>query len=196
MLEARHFIIFTDHKPITCTFQQKRDKCSPRQFNHLDFIAQFMTDIRHISGQDNVVATFFKADLQASVAEPIAHPVEPAYLITQLHQHKAHLRPVPPTLYTNPGTFIHKDLTNCTHVFLREDSTRRVLEPPYSGPYQLLTRKDKTLKLLEDDSGHTISKPAATATPTTAPSDIPTLPSTTKTTCSGRHVHFSVRFTS
>jgi hypothetical protein len=27
-----------------------------RQFNHLDFIAQFTTDIRHISGQNNVVA--------------------------------------------------------------------------------------------------------------------------------------------
>jgi cleavage and polyadenylation specificity factor subunit 1 len=39
MLEAHHFIIFTDHKPITYTFQQKRDKSSPRQFNHLDFIA-------------------------------------------------------------------------------------------------------------------------------------------------------------
>jgi hypothetical protein len=36
MLEARHFIIFTDHKPITYAFQQKRVKCSPRQFNHLD----------------------------------------------------------------------------------------------------------------------------------------------------------------
>ncbi|PNF26385.1 hypothetical protein B7P43_G17346 [Cryptotermes secundus] len=50
------FSIFTDHKPITYAFQQKRDKCSPRQFNHLDFIAQFTTDIRHISGQDNVFA--------------------------------------------------------------------------------------------------------------------------------------------
>jgi cleavage and polyadenylation specificity factor subunit 1 len=48
MLEARHFIIFTDHKPITYAFQLKRDKCSPRQFNHLDFIAQFTTEIRHI----------------------------------------------------------------------------------------------------------------------------------------------------
>jgi cleavage and polyadenylation specificity factor subunit 1 len=56
MLETRHFTIFTDHKPITYAFQQKRDKCSPRQFNHLDFIAQFTTDVRHISGQDNVVA--------------------------------------------------------------------------------------------------------------------------------------------
>jgi cleavage and polyadenylation specificity factor subunit 1 len=56
MLEARHFIIFTDHKPITFAFQQKRDKSSLRQFNHLNFVAQFTTDIRHISGQDNIVA--------------------------------------------------------------------------------------------------------------------------------------------
>jgi len=55
MPEARHFTILTDHKPLTFAFHQKRDKCSPRQFNHLDFISQFTTDIRHIYGQDNVV---------------------------------------------------------------------------------------------------------------------------------------------
>jgi hypothetical protein len=27
MLEARHFIIFTAHKPITSTFQPQQDKC-------------------------------------------------------------------------------------------------------------------------------------------------------------------------
>jgi cleavage and polyadenylation specificity factor subunit 1 len=48
MLEAHHFVIFTDHKTITCAFQQKWDKCSLRQFNHLDFVTQFKTDIRHI----------------------------------------------------------------------------------------------------------------------------------------------------
>jgi cleavage and polyadenylation specificity factor subunit 1 len=56
ILETRHFTILTDHKPLTLAFHQKRDKSSPRQFNHLDFIAQFTTDIRHISGQDNIVA--------------------------------------------------------------------------------------------------------------------------------------------
>jgi hypothetical protein len=56
VLEACHFTIFTNHKPITYAFQQKQDKCSLRQFNHPDFVAQFTTDIRHISGQDNVVA--------------------------------------------------------------------------------------------------------------------------------------------
>jgi hypothetical protein len=47
MLEVRHFTIVTDHKPLTFTFHQKRDKCSPRQFNHLDVILQFTTDTRH-----------------------------------------------------------------------------------------------------------------------------------------------------
>jgi cleavage and polyadenylation specificity factor subunit 1 len=56
MLESRYFPILTDHQPLTFAFQQKRDKCSPRQFNHLDFISQFTTDIRHISGQVNIVA--------------------------------------------------------------------------------------------------------------------------------------------
>jgi cleavage and polyadenylation specificity factor subunit 1 len=56
MLEARQFTIFCGHKPITYAFQQKWDKCSPRQFKCLNFLAQFRTDIRHISGQDNVVA--------------------------------------------------------------------------------------------------------------------------------------------
>jgi len=56
MVEDRHFVIFTDHKPLTYAFQQRRDKCSPHQFRHLEFIGQFSTDFRHVSGQDSVVA--------------------------------------------------------------------------------------------------------------------------------------------
>lgn len=55
-LEGRHFILYTDHKPLTFAFMQKNDKTSPRQFRHLDYIGQFTTDIRHIAGSDNVVA--------------------------------------------------------------------------------------------------------------------------------------------
>ncbi|GBP52225.1 hypothetical protein EVAR_83084_1 [Eumeta japonica] len=55
MLEARDFVIYTDHKPLCHAFKTRKDKCSPRQYRHLDFISQFSTDIRHIS-RDNVVA--------------------------------------------------------------------------------------------------------------------------------------------
>lgn len=56
LLEARNFIIYTDHRPLTSAFSERKVSCSPRQFRHLDFIAQYSTDIRHVAGKDNVVA--------------------------------------------------------------------------------------------------------------------------------------------
>ena len=56
MVEGRDFMIFTDYKPITFAFQQKSSKCDPRHFQQLEFIGQFTTDIRRISGSENVVA--------------------------------------------------------------------------------------------------------------------------------------------
>jgi len=70
MLEARHFTILTDHKPLTFAFQQKSDKCSPRQFNYVEYISQVTTDIHHISGQDNIVADALPR------VEPLTAPVD------------------------------------------------------------------------------------------------------------------------
>ncbi|GBN63734.1 hypothetical protein AVEN_12986-1 [Araneus ventricosus] len=56
MLEGTKFTILTHHKPITYAFSQKIEKLSPRHINHLNFIAQFTVDIKHICGKDNVVA--------------------------------------------------------------------------------------------------------------------------------------------
>ena len=55
-IEGQSFIIFTDHKPLTFAFQQKSEKCTPRQFRYLDFIGQFSTDLRRVKGSDNIVA--------------------------------------------------------------------------------------------------------------------------------------------
>jgi hypothetical protein len=90
MLEVRHFTIFKDHKPITYVFRQKRDKCSPWQFNHLDIIAQFTTVVRHIFGQDNVVANTF------SRVEFVIAPPSPTYW-----QHRR-------TATTNFEHFLHR----------------------------------------------------------------------------------------
>lgn len=56
MLEGRSFILYTDHKPLVFALDQKSDKASPRQRRHLDFVAQFTSDIRHLPGDQNVVA--------------------------------------------------------------------------------------------------------------------------------------------
>jgi hypothetical protein len=73
MLEARHVAIFTDHNPMTYAFGTKGDKCMSRQLNHPDFISPFTIDIRHIFGQDNVVAdALFRVEVVFTPLSPEA----------------------------------------------------------------------------------------------------------------------------
>ena len=55
-LEGRTFAIFTDHKPLVDAISKVADPWSARQQRHLSFISEFTTDLRHLSGKDNVVA--------------------------------------------------------------------------------------------------------------------------------------------
>jgi hypothetical protein len=156
------------------------------------------------------ICTAFKEDLQASVAELmygeplripgklltlIADPVDPGHLISELRQHMACLRPVPAERHGFPGTFVHGDLEDCTHIFLRQDTTRQALELPYSEPYQVLSRREKTLQLLVSvtvstdrvksayilngtDDGNNTFNPMVNATPAAAPPATPPQPTT------------------
>lgn len=57
MFEGRNLIIFTDHKPLTYVLQKPPSLSeTPRRARQLIFISEFTTDIRHISGKDNIVA--------------------------------------------------------------------------------------------------------------------------------------------
>lgn len=55
-LEGRHFVAYTDHKPLTFAFSKVGEPWSPRQQRHLAAVSEFTTDIRHVSGKDNCVA--------------------------------------------------------------------------------------------------------------------------------------------
>ena len=50
LLEGRPFYVLTDHKPLTFVFNHNSDKYTPRETRQLAYIAEFMTDIRHIQG--------------------------------------------------------------------------------------------------------------------------------------------------
>ena len=47
-------------------------------------------------------------------------------------------------LHSKSKSYIPRDLNKCTHVWLRIDRVRRPLEAPYVGPYEVVSRSDKT----------------------------------------------------
>ena len=76
-LEGRVFTIYTDHKPLCGAINSSTER-SPRQTRHLSFVAEYTTDIRHVSGCSNVVADALSrpadvpaaADLPAALVDP------------------------------------------------------------------------------------------------------------------------------
>jgi hypothetical protein len=56
MLEGCQFTIYTDHKPLTYALSRTSDPWSARQARQLSYLAEHTTDIRHIAGEENVVA--------------------------------------------------------------------------------------------------------------------------------------------
>ncbi|GBM51622.1 hypothetical protein AVEN_43256-1 [Araneus ventricosus] len=60
-----------DHKPLIYAFTQKHEKCSQRQIQHLDWIGQISTDIRHISVSLSVVIDSFSRISEIEMPSPI-----------------------------------------------------------------------------------------------------------------------------
>ena len=75
-VEGRDFHIATDHKPLTFALATASDKHTPRQIRHLDYISQFTTDIRHVSGPNNPVADALSRNAVCTPT-PISRPPGP-----------------------------------------------------------------------------------------------------------------------
>lgn len=56
LVEGRKLVIFTDHKPLTFAMGSSTDNRLPHEQRYLNYISNFTTDIRHISGSKNTVA--------------------------------------------------------------------------------------------------------------------------------------------
>jgi transposase InsO family protein len=55
-LEGRCFTLWTDHKPLTHSVRRSDEAWTPRQQRQMAYIAEFTADVRHIAGEENVVA--------------------------------------------------------------------------------------------------------------------------------------------
>uniref|UniRef100_A0AAG5DQR2 Integrase catalytic domain-containing protein n=1 Tax=Anopheles atroparvus TaxID=41427 RepID=A0AAG5DQR2_ANOAO len=90
-------------------------------------------------------------------SQPQTTPHDTTDLMRSLQQAIEHLQPPATTWYSKATTFVHSDLQASTHVFLRNDTIRPALTSPYLGPYQVLSRNDKTFQILVKGKPITVS---------------------------------------
>ncbi|GFY09723.1 uncharacterized protein TNCV_3696851 [Trichonephila clavipes] len=76
---------------------------------------------------------------------PPSIQIDPETFVTTLQTFMDELKPTKSSPPKSQKIFVHKDLKSCTHVFVRVDSVRKALEPPYDA-YLLVTDSilDKT----------------------------------------------------
>lgn len=63
--------------------------------------------------------------------------------VKQLRDTMSKLKPTQTSWHTQQKLFINKDLNSSTHAFVRNDSIKTSLTPPYNGPFRIITRHDK-----------------------------------------------------
>ncbi|XP_015599054.1 uncharacterized protein LOC107269566 [Cephus cinctus] len=107
--------------------------------------------------------TSIKEDLKASAAELVygtylripgefltdsettdEHPI----YSQKLRRHARAIRPVATAHHNKKKAFTHKTLHSCSHVFLRMDQNKRVLEQPYEGPFEVAERLSDTVYII------------------------------------------------
>ena len=175
------------------------------------------------------IRSAFKEDLQCTTAELVygttlrlpgeffnttsnsTLPNQHAY-VSRLHNTMQHIQPVPTSHHATRSTHVSKDLSTCTHVFIRHDAIRKSLQPPYDVPFKVIKRATKFYTILVNGHQQTISldrlKLAHIDNPPSNILSAPVLPAVTPTpkstllprqqparqTRSGRRVHFPDRY--
>ncbi|XP_039309916.1 uncharacterized protein K02A2.6-like [Solenopsis invicta] len=90
----------------------------------------------------------FKEDLKASPAELLYgttlripgeffieedFPADPEIFLEKHRIHMRNVRSSPTSHHIKKSPFVHKNLCDCTHVWIRDDAVKKSLQPPYSG---------------------------------------------------------------
>lgn len=119
---------------------------------------------------------------------------------TRLRAYMAKLAPRPTSWHTSSSStfYVPRDLHTCSRVFVRLDRVKGALEPPYAGPYKVVSRQPKFFDV--DINGKNVNvsidrlKPAYEAKEAKdqgQPTDLTDpLPAEVRRTASGRKVHF------
>jgi cleavage and polyadenylation specificity factor subunit 1 len=144
-------------------------------------------------------------------------PIAEHRLLHALHERFDAVRPVPPAHHRQPKNFVNHNLQSTDFVFVRRDGYKKPLQAPYSGPYKIIRRADRTfvidingkekhisierlkpafvVNLQDTNDNIRISTPTNKQSTEDAKQAEPTAPKTNETTKSyttrsGRHVRF------
>lgn len=71
-----------------------------------------------------------------------------ADFVREIKDNLEHMISCPQRQSKNDKIFVHPQLAECRHVFLRCDRLRPSLTPPYEGPYLVISRNDKIFTIL------------------------------------------------
>jgi len=120
-LEACEFHVLTDHKPLTHSLKSKPDRHSPCQVRHLDFISQFTSDIRHVTGIGNPVADALSCCEVDAIQLQLAPPSVDFQALAKAQPDVTTLHPLQST--NSALQFARVTLPMCTNTLLCETST-------------------------------------------------------------------------
>ena len=165
------------------------------------------TDLDH-SVSERVYGTTLCLPCEFFVPPSTISNLDPTSYVDRLKRTLYDLKPPPQRRQQHPE-HIPQDLQTCTHVFIRRDAVRKPLQPPYDGPFKVISRTAKFFKVNLGTRTDTISidrlKPAhldpdypGGAVPSSKAIHVDEPNTTTTTpvrqTRFGRHVRFPERY--
>jgi len=71
IIDCQKTTVFTDHKPLVGAFRSNKPRLSDKQQRQLSFIGEYIKDVVHISGKDNVVADSMSRSISSIVEENV-----------------------------------------------------------------------------------------------------------------------------
>lgn len=68
-------------------------------------------------------------------------------ILVDLRKSMEAIKPTQTSNHAKATAFVDPNLQSCTHVFVRNDSIRASVTPPYEGPFEVIERKEKFFKI-------------------------------------------------
>ena len=90
------------------------------------------------------------------VAPASSRSPDPADYAQRLTRHMSALSPTG-TRPQSKFSFVHRSLDASSHVFVRDDTVRKPLQPPYKGPFKVMRRTPKYYVLSQKDKAVSVS---------------------------------------